>query len=55
MQQKSLKCNGFEVTLFAGGEALNANHVKVQDLVAAEEIKERRAKAKQKAAAAKPN
>ena len=50
-QQKSLKCEGFEVTLFAGGEALNANHVKVQDLVAAEEVKERRAKAKQKAAA----
>lgn len=50
-QQKSLKCDGFEVTLFAGGEALNANHVKVQDLVAAEEVKERRAKAKQKAAA----
>lgn len=50
-QQKSLKCDGFEVTLFAGGEALNANHVKVQDLVAAEELKERRAKAKQKAAA----
>ena len=54
-QQKSLKCNGFEVTLFAGGEAVNVNHVKVQDLIAAEEYKERRAKAKQKAAAAKPN
>lgn len=50
-QQKSLKCEGFEVTLFAGGEALNTNHVKVQDLVAAQELKERRAKAKQKAAA----
>ena len=50
-QQKSLKCEGFEVTLFAGGETLNANHVKVQDLLAAEVIKDRRAKAKQKAAA----
>lgn len=50
-QQKSLKCDGFEVTLFAGGEALNANHVKVEDLIAAQELKERRAKAKQKAAA----
>jgi hypothetical protein len=47
-QQKSLKCDGFEVTLFAGGEALNVNHVKMQDLMAAQELKERRAKAKQK-------
>jgi hypothetical protein len=46
-QQKSLKCDGFEVTLFAGGEALNANYVKMQDLKAAQELKERRAKAKQ--------
>ena len=50
-QQKSLKCDGFEVTLFAGGEAVHTNHVKVQDLIAAQELKERRAKAKQKAAA----
>lgn len=48
-QQKSLKCNGFEVTLFAGGEALNVNNVKVQDLVAAQTLKERRAKAKRRA------
>ena len=48
-QQKSLKCDGFEVTLFAGGEALNVNNVKMQDLKAAQELKERRAKAKQKA------
>jgi len=48
-QQKSLKCDGFEVTLFAGGEALNVNNVKMQDLTAAQELKERRAKAKQKA------
>ena len=49
-QQKSLKCDGFEVTLFAGGEAVNANHFKVQDLVAAEVLKERRAKARQQKA-----
>ncbi len=49
-QQKSLKCDGFEVTLFAGGEWLNANHMKVVDLVAAQELKERRAKAKKQKA-----
>ena len=49
-QQKSLKCDGFEVTLFAGGENLDANYTKMQDLAAAQELKERRAKAKQQKA-----
>jgi hypothetical protein len=47
-QQKSLKCDGFEVTVFAGGKLVNVNHVAVKDLVAAETLKDRREKARAK-------
>ena len=45
-QQKALKCGGFEVEVFAGGEGGNLNHVLVKDLEAEKELRERRAKAR---------
>jgi hypothetical protein len=46
-QLKTLKCNGFEISVFAskGG---NADHIQMRDLAADKELKERRAKARAK-------
>jgi hypothetical protein len=52
---KSLKCDGFEISVFAGGKNGSANNVRINDLVADRKLKERRAKAIEKAEkAAKP-
>jgi hypothetical protein len=48
-QLKTLTCSGFEVRVFAGGEGGNLNYVLMSDLVAAKTLKERRAKAREKA------
>ncbi len=48
-QLKTLKCRDFEIRVFAGGQGGNLNHVIVHDLVADKALKERRAKARQKA------
>jgi hypothetical protein len=48
-QMKTLKCKDFEIRVFAGGPGGNLNHVIVNDLEAERVLKERRAKARQKA------
>jgi len=48
-QMKTLKCTDFEVRVFAGGERGNLNYVLMRDLVADKTLKDRRAKAKEKA------
>lgn len=48
-QMKTLKCNDFEVRVFAGGERGNLNYVLIRDLVADKTLKDRRAKARAKA------
>ncbi|HEX8160341.1 MAG TPA: hypothetical protein VF538_00460 [Pyrinomonadaceae bacterium] len=48
-QLKVLKCSGFEIRVFAGGEGGNLNYVLMSDLVAARTLKERRAKARENA------
>ncbi|MDQ2974405.1 MAG: hypothetical protein M3R69_03215 [Acidobacteriota bacterium] len=49
-QLKSLKCDGFEISVFAGGEGGNLNYVQAKDLVADQELRDRRKKAREKAA-----
>lgn len=51
-QLKTLKCDGFEISVFAGGEGGNLNYVQMKDLAAEKELRERRAKARK--AAEKP-
>jgi hypothetical protein len=51
-QLKTLTCDGFEISVFAGGEGGNLNYVQMKDLVAEKEAKDRRAKARK--AAEKP-
>jgi hypothetical protein len=51
-QLKTLKCDGFEISVFVGGEGGNLNYVQMKDLAAERELKERRAKARK--AAEKP-
>jgi hypothetical protein len=46
---KILKCKDFEVRVFAGGEGGNLNYVLMRDLVADKTLKDRRAKAREKA------
>jgi hypothetical protein len=48
-QMKTLKCTDFEARVFAGGERGNLNYVLMRDLVADKTLKERRAKASEKA------
>jgi hypothetical protein len=48
-QMKTLTCDGFDIRLHAGGEGGNLNSVLMRDLVADKMLKERRAKAKEKA------
>lgn len=55
-QLKTLTCADFEVRVFAGGQGGNLNYVLMSDLVAARTLKERRAKAREKAGQeSKPN
>lgn len=51
-QLKTLRCDGFEISVFAGGEGGNLNYVLMKDLAAEKELKDRRAKARK--AAEKP-
>jgi len=51
-QHKTLRCDGFEISVFAGGEGGNLNHVEMKDFAAEKELKDRRAKARK--AAQKP-
>lgn len=51
-QLKTLRCDGFEIKVFAGGEDGNLNHIQMKDLTAEKELKDRRAKARK--AAEKP-
>ncbi len=46
-QMKTLKCQDFEIQIFAGGEGGNLNYVRMRDLAADKTLKERRAKAKE--------
>jgi hypothetical protein len=48
-QMKTLTCKDFEIQIFAGGKGGNLNYVLMRDLVADKTLKERRAKARQKA------
>ncbi len=48
-QLKTLKCDGFEIGVFAGGEGGNLNYVQTKDLAAEKELRERRAKARKAA------
>lgn len=48
-QLKALKCEGFEINVFAGGRGGNANYIQLRDLVADKELRSRRAKAREKA------
>jgi hypothetical protein len=43
-QLKTLKCNGFEVSLFTGGNSVNINYVQLRDTVARQKLKERTAR-----------
>ncbi|HEY0406387.1 MAG TPA: hypothetical protein VGC89_11715 [Pyrinomonadaceae bacterium] len=49
-QLKVLKCADSEIRVFAGGPGGNLNYVLMRDLVADQKLKERRAKAREKAA-----
>ncbi|HKO96852.1 MAG TPA: hypothetical protein VJU86_07670 [Pyrinomonadaceae bacterium] len=52
---KNLNCDGFQITLFAGGKEGNANYAQLKDLVAEKEYRGRQAKARAEAEkAAKP-
>jgi len=48
-QLKILTCKDFEIRVFAGGEGGNLNYVLVKDLEAEKKLKDRRAKAREKA------
>jgi hypothetical protein len=48
-QMKTLRCKDFELRLFAGGKGGNLNYVLMRDLVADKTLKDRKAKAKEKA------
>ena len=48
-QLKILTCTDFEIRVFAGGQGGNLNYVLMSDLEAARTLKERRAKAREKA------
>jgi hypothetical protein len=46
---KILKCTGFEIQVFTGGPGGNLNYVEMRDLEADKTLKDRKAKARQKA------
>lgn len=48
-QLKTLKCQGLEVAIFAGGDGGNLNSVRIEDTVARQTLKDRKAKAREKA------
>jgi hypothetical protein len=47
-QLKTLKCKDFEINLFAGGENVSINYVRMRDMPAQQVLKERRARARKK-------
>jgi hypothetical protein len=50
-QMKSLKCNGFELQVYAGGAGGSQNYVLLKDVEAEKLLKDRRVKARAKATA----
>src|SRR5712664_1374324 len=48
-QLKTLRCKEFEIRIFAGGKGGSLNYAEIRDLVAEKKLKERRAKAREKA------
>ncbi|MEP6911726.1 MAG: hypothetical protein ABI923_03165 [bacterium] len=48
-QMKTLTCKDFEIRIFAGGKGGNLNYVLMSDLAAAKTLKDRKAKAREKA------
>ena len=48
-QMKTLTCKDFDIRIFAGGKGGNLNYVLMRDLVADKTLKDRKAKAKEKA------
>jgi hypothetical protein len=48
-QMKTLTCKDFEIRVFAGGKGGNLNYVLMTDLAAAKKLKDRKAKAREKA------
>jgi hypothetical protein len=48
-QLKILKCTDVEIRVFAGGQGGNLNYVLMRDLTAEQKLKERRAKARERA------
>jgi hypothetical protein len=48
-QLKTLKCSGFELSVFAGGPGGNINYVQLRDVAAEKELGNRRKKAREKA------
>jgi len=48
-QMKTLTCKDFEIRIFAGGKGGNLNYVLIRDLLAEKTLKDRRAKAREKA------
>lgn len=49
-KMKTLQCDGFEISVLVTGHGIEANHIRIQDLAADKEWKDRRAKAREKAA-----
>lgn len=47
-QMKTLKCNGFEMSAFAGGKNVNVNYIEMKDTAAEQKLKERAQKAAEK-------
>jgi hypothetical protein len=44
-QLKTLRCQDFEVTLFAGGNNVNINYIEMRDMAAQQKLRERRSRA----------
>lgn len=53
-QLKILKCSGFEINAFMGLKGSNVNYLEMRDTVAVETLKERKAKAREKALESNP-
>ena len=46
-QMKTLTCDGFDISAFAGGRGGSVNYIQMRDLAAEKEVNKRRAKAAQ--------
>lgn len=53
-QMKTLKCDGFEIIVFAGGAGGNLNYVQMKDVIAEKELRDRQVKARKAAEEATP-